>query len=81
MDLIVSFNFFDMTLFLGFLSGLVSLLVIDALMITGVILPLFRKYVPGLLRETPDFLAASLFYIFYIGVLLFGLVLPALRSG
>lgn len=48
-------------------------------MISLVILPLFKKYIPDFLRTEPNFLAAGLFYLLYIGVLLILVILPSLE--
>jgi uncharacterized membrane protein len=63
----------------SFFSGLITLLALDAIMITYVVLPLFRRYISPIMSDNPNMIAAGLFYLSYIGLLLFLLVLPASR--
>ncbi|MBP9779018.1 DUF2177 family protein [Candidatus Gracilibacteria bacterium] len=68
------------TYFLSFVSGLLTLLVIDAVMIYFVILPTFKRYIPTYLNTDMNIPAAVLFYIFYILVLLFLVIIPGVEG-
>ena len=55
-------------------------LVVDAIMLTKVMRPLFESHLGDQLRDSPRLGAAALFYLFYVvGVLVF-VSLPALRA-
>lgn len=55
-------------------------LVVDAVMLTRVMGPLFESHLGDQLRESPRLGAAAVFYLFYVvGVLVF-VSLPALRA-
>ncbi|MEQ8267630.1 MAG: DUF2177 family protein [Parvibaculum sp.] len=41
----------------------------------------YARELGPLMRETPDFAAAGLFYLFYVAGIVFFAVLPALQSG
>ncbi len=64
----------------SYLWGIITLLILDGIMITYVVLPLFRRHVWDLIATTPNMLAAWLFYLLYIGFILYLLVLPASRG-
>lgn len=58
----------------------VVFLVVDAVMLTRVMAPLFETHLGDQLRESPRLGAAAVFYLFYVvGVLVF-VSLPALRA-
>lgn len=61
--------------FLGYLAGIVVFLVLDAIMISQVILPTFRKHVGYLIGEV-DLVAATIFYLSYTVILYFIAVHP-----
>jgi uncharacterized membrane protein len=61
---------------LSYLSGIITLLVLDGIMIWFVILPTFKKYVPTYLNTDMNFVAAIAFYLLYILVLMLLVVLP-----
>ncbi len=58
----------------------VVFLAVDAVMLTKVMRPLFETHLGDQLRDSPQLVAAALFYLFYVvGVLVF-VSLPALRA-
>ena len=61
---------------LSYISGIVTLLLLDGVMIYFVILPLFKKYIPTYLNTDMNFVAAIAFYLLYILVLFVLVVLP-----
>tara|TARA_Y100001968_G_C18903256_1_gene501757 strand:- start:142 stop:549 length:408 start_codon:yes stop_codon:yes gene_type:complete len=64
-----------------YLCMLVFFLLVDAVMIVKVINPLFQSSVSDILKEQVNFLAASIFYVFYVfGIYWFG-TLTGIRSG
>jgi uncharacterized membrane protein len=62
--------------FLSYISGILTLLVLDGIMIWYVILPTFKKYIPTYLNTDMNFIAAIAFYLLYILVLLLLVVIP-----
>lgn len=60
----------------SYISGIITLLVLDGIMIWFVILPTFKKYIPTYLNTDMNFVAAIAFYLLYILVLLLLVVLP-----
>jgi uncharacterized membrane protein len=65
-----------LALILSYFSGILSLLIIDGVMIYFVIMPMFKKYIGTSLAESPNLVAAVLFYLFYIAILLILIVVP-----
>lgn len=64
-----------------YLATAIPFLVIDAIMLTRVMGPLFARHLGDALADSPRLLPAALFYLAYVaGVLLF-VSLPALRAG
>ncbi len=61
---------------LSYISGLLTLIVLDGVMIWFVILPTFKKYIPSYLNTDMNFPAAIAFYLLYILILLLLIVLP-----
>jgi uncharacterized membrane protein len=61
---------------LSYLSGILTLLILDGIMIWFVILPTFKKYIPTYLNTDMNFVAAIAFYLLYILVLMLLVVLP-----
>lgn len=61
---------------LSYISGILILLILDAVMIWFVILPTFKKYIPTYLNTDMNFVAAIAFYLLYILVVLLLVVLP-----
>ncbi len=66
---------------LSYISGILTLLVLDGVMIWFVILPTFKKYIPTYLNTDMNFVAAIAFYLLYILVLLLLVVLPWAEMG
>lgn len=56
-------------------------LVVDAIMLNLVMKPLFERHIGDLLRQPIDLAPAAIFYLFYVGGLLWLVSLPALRAG
>ncbi len=67
-----------MTRLVGYLAGLVAFAAIDAVWLTFVAGPMFAAELKGLLRASPDFGAAALFYLIYAVGLMVLAVQPAL---
>ena len=63
----------------AYIGGLVTFLVLDGIMISQVILPLFRKHVSYLVGDM-DIAAAVLFYLLYVLIGYFLVVAPAVAS-
>ena len=61
---------------LSYISGILTLLILDGIMIWYVILPTFKKYIPTYLNTDMNYIAAIAFYLLYILVLLLLVVLP-----
>ena len=61
---------------LSYISGILTLLILDGVMIWFVILPTFKRYIPTYLNTDMNFVAAIAFYLLYILVLLLLVVLP-----
>lgn len=59
----------------------VLFLVIDAVMLTLVMKPLFTRHIGDLMRESPMLAPAALFYLAYIAGLVFLVSAPALRDA
>jgi uncharacterized membrane protein len=66
---------------LSYISGILTLLVLDGVMIWFVILPTFKKYIPTYLNTDMNFVAAIAFYLLYILVLLLLVILPGIEAG
>jgi uncharacterized membrane protein len=66
---------------LSYISGILTLLILDGVMIWFVILPTFKKYIPTYLNTDMNFVAAIAFYLLYILVLLLLVVLPGIEMG
>ncbi len=66
---------------LSYLSGILTLLILDGIMIWFVILPTFKKYIPTYLNTDMNFVAAIAFYLLYILVLMLLVVLPWAEAG
>jgi uncharacterized membrane protein len=66
---------------LSYISGILTLLILDGVMIWFVILPTFKRYIPTYLNTDMNFVAAIAFYLLYILVLLLLVVLPGIESG
>jgi uncharacterized membrane protein len=66
---------------LSYISGILTLLVLDGVMIWFVILPTFKRYIPTYLNTDMNFVAAIAFYLLYILILLLLVVLPGSEAG
>jgi uncharacterized membrane protein len=64
----------------SYISGLLTLLILDGVMIWFVILPTFKKYIPTYLNTDMNFPAAIAFYLLYILVLLLLVIIPWAES-
>ncbi len=64
------------TIISSYISGLLTLLILDGIMIWFVILPTFKKYIPTYLNTDMNFVAAIAFYLLYILVLLLLVIIP-----
>ena len=53
-----------------YLATAAIFLLLDAVMLTAVVAPLFRKHLGASMLKTPRVLPAAVFYLFYIGGLL-----------
>lgn len=56
-------------------------LIVDAIVLTRVMRPLFERHVGDMLRSPIDLAPAAAFYLFYVAALLYLVSLPALREG
>ena len=65
---------------LSYISGILTLLILDAVMIWFVILPTFKKYIPTYLNTDMNFVAAVAFYLLYILVLFVLIILPGYEN-
>lgn len=57
-----------------------TFLVVDAVMLTRVMRPLFEQHIGDLLLDSPRLGPAAVFYLFYVAGVLFFVSLPALRA-
>ena len=64
-----------------YLTTALVFLGLDAIMLKNVIRPVFEKHVSDLLAESLNLPAAVVFYLFYIGGVVWFASLPALREG
>lgn len=70
-----------MQIILLYAATLITFAVLDAIMLSTVMKPLFERHLGDLIRS-PIFAApAGIFYLFYIGGLLYLVSAPALRDG
>lgn len=63
-----------------YLATATVFLAADAAMLSRVIAPLFERHLGDQLLDSPRILPAALFYLAYVGVLLYFVSLPALRE-
>lgn len=70
-----------MTLFVLALSTALIFLVLDAVMLTIVLQPLFRSHIGALMLDSPRLVPAAMFYAGYVAGLMYLVSLPALRAG
>ncbi|SLN13044.1 DUF2177 family protein [Roseisalinus antarcticus] len=70
-----------MSLVILYVSTTVVFLVVDALMLSNVMRPLFERHIGDWLVDGFRVAPAALFYLFYIGVVTWMVTWPALRDG
>lgn len=70
-----------MQIILLYAATMVTFAVLDAIMLTNVMKPLFEKHLGDLIRSPINLVPAAVFYMFYIAGLLYLVSLPALREG
>jgi uncharacterized membrane protein len=70
-----------MTLIILYLATAAIFLILDAIMLSTVMRPLFERHVAYLLREDLNLGAAAAFYLFYVAGLVYLVSWPALRDG
>ncbi|KAF0676988.1 DUF2177 family protein [Profundibacterium mesophilum] len=70
-----------MQLAILYVSTAAVFLILDAIMLQTVMKPLFKKHLGDQILESPRFVAATVFYLFYVVGLLYFVSLPALREG
>jgi uncharacterized membrane protein len=64
-----------------YVSTAAVFLILDAIMLSRVMKPLFERHLGDLLAEPIRIVPAAVFYLFYVGGLLYFVSLPALREG
>ncbi len=64
-----------------YLTSLAAFAIIDAIVLTTVMKPLFERHVGELLQSPINFAPAAVFYLFYIAGIVWLVSLPALRDG
>ena len=62
-------------------SSTVFFLIVDAIMLTLVMKPLFERHIGHLLQSPINLAPAAIFYLFYVAGLIWLVSLPALRDG
>lgn len=70
-----------MQLIILYVSTAAVFLILDAIMLSRVMKPLFERHLGDLLAEPIRIVPAAVFYLFYVGGLLYFVSLPALREG
>ncbi|MEL7448107.1 MAG: DUF2177 family protein [Pseudomonadota bacterium] len=70
-----------MTYFKAFAGTLVTFLIVDLAWITFFVRPYYQKTVGHLLRESPDLAASAVFYLAYVGGIVYFAIVPALAAG
>ncbi|MDO8909774.1 MAG: DUF2177 family protein [Pseudohongiella sp.] len=69
-----------MNIVILYVTTAVIFLGLDAMGLRFLIRPVFELDIGGMLRESPRLVPAAIFYLFYVGGLLWFVSLPALRS-
>jgi uncharacterized membrane protein len=64
-----------------FVATAAVFLILDAIMLTLVMKPLFTRHIGPLMAEPIRLAPAALFYLAYVGGLIYLVSLPAMRSG
>ncbi|UWQ18524.1 DUF2177 family protein [Jannaschia sp. M317] len=70
-----------MQLVILYVSSAAFFLIVDAIMLTLVMKPLFARHIGDMLREPIDLAPAAAFYLLYVAGLLYLVSVPALRDG
>lgn len=70
-----------MQLIILYVSTAAVFLILDAIMLSRVMKPLFETHLRDQLAEPIRIAPAAVFYLFYVGGLLYFVSLPALREG
>lgn len=70
-----------MQLIILYVSTAAVFLILDAIMLSRVMKPLFETHLGDQLAAPIRFAPAAVFYLFYVGGLLYFVSLPALRDG
>ncbi|GMG83888.1 hypothetical protein LNKW23_31020 [Paralimibaculum aggregatum] len=70
-----------MTHLAAYLGALAALAVLDTIVLTQIMRPLFERHVPQLLASRPDLAAGAVFYIVYAGGIVWFAARPALAGG
>lgn len=68
-------------LIFSYISGIITLLILDGIMIWFVILPIFKKYIPTYLNTDMNFVAAIAFYLLYILIILLLVIQPGIEQN
>jgi len=63
-----------------FFQSIIAFLAIDMVWITQVASPWMKKSVPHLMAQSPNLIAALVFYVIYLLALLYLIVIPALNQ-
>ncbi len=66
-----------MTYLFAYIGSAVVFLGLDYVWLSRIARDFYASSLGGLMREAPDFLAAGVFYLFYIGGIVFFAVMPA----
>ena len=64
-----------------YLSTAVIFLVVDAVMLTLHMQPMFKRHIGALMLDSPRLIPAAIFYVGYVAGLLFLVSYPALKTG
>lgn len=63
-----------------YIISLLIFLGIDSIWLTQISPSVYKNYIGYLLSDNPNFLAALIFYLLYIGGLVYLVILPALKN-
>lgn len=65
----------------AYLAALGAFIVVDAVFLTLVMRPIFESHIGGMLRASPDWLAAAVFYLAYAAGVLWFAIMPGVAAG
>lgn len=65
----------------AFITALIAMLVVDGFWLAVIARGFYQKHIGHLLSSSVDWYAAALFYLIFIGALLYLIVLPALQQN